>query len=251
MPLPAHALEELRSIVSGVESRAGDEVRPFDLPVIDGRLAAGGLALPALHDAAARSSSLADVAAATLFVAGTAGRLAAGRGVVAWIVTRFDLYGPGLEQAGLAGEDVLFAQARDDTEALALAEDALADGSAGAVVAEVGVVPSIATRRLQLAAERSGTPVLLLRRWRKRDMCPLAAHSVAVTRWRIGTAPSVPLTVPGLGRATWTVELVRQRGGESFSLTLEACDGTGRLALSAAAADRAPASDRAAAARAA
>ena len=102
-----------------------------------------------------------------------------------------------------------------------------------------------ATRRLQLAASEGGVPVVILRRWRRADSCPLSEPSAAVTRWRIGAAPSVRLGLPGVGRACWHVELVRQRGGESFSLMLEACDGEGRLALPAAARDRAATQERA------
>ena len=58
---------------------------------------------------------------------------------------------------------------------------------------------------------------------------------------RVACAPSVPLPAPGVGRGCWSVELVRQRNGNPFSITLEACDDTGRLALPAAAADRATA----------
>ena len=243
-------IDDLRAAVAGVEARPSVVV-PFGIPAIDGRLAGSGLAMAALHDAAAASPDLACDAAATLFLAGVVARLAADRGQVLWIVTRFDLYAPGLEQAGLAAARTIHAEARDDAEALALAEDALVHGGVSAVVAEVARAPMIATRRLQLAAERGGAPVLLLRRRRRRDACPLAEPSAATSRWRIGAAPSAPLTVPGLGRARWNVELVRQRGGNPFSLVVEACDAQGRIALPAAAVHRAAASGGATAARAA
>jgi protein ImuA len=92
----------------------------------------------------------------------------------------------------------------------------------------------VATRRLQLVAADADIPVLLLRRRRNRDADPLAEPSAAWTRWRIGSAPSERLAVAGVSRARWSVELTRQRGGEPFSLILEACDETGRLAVPAA-----------------
>src|SRR5690606_30014307 len=92
------------------------------------------------------------------------------------------------------------------------------------------------------------TPMLLYRRYRRVDTCPLDAPSLAMTRWRIGVRPSEPLAVPRIGRARWHVELVRQRGGPPFALELEACDDQGRLALPAAARDRAAATGRAASA---
>jgi protein ImuA len=96
-----------------------------------------------------------------------------------------------------------------------------------------------AARRLQLAAADGRTPALLLRRWKKLGTCPLAEPSSAMTRWRIGCAPSAMLGIPGVGRPRWTIELVRQRNGNPFSLILEGCDAKGCLGLPAPVADRA------------
>lgn len=219
----------------------------FGLPAMDKRLADQGLNGAGLHEIAAASASLNDDAAATLFAAGIAARFAAEGGLtVLWAVTCFDLYAPGLEQVGLGPDKVFFAQGRKDSEVLALAEDGLRDGSLACVIAEVRAADQTATRRLQLAASDGTTPMLLYRRHRVRDRCPLSGLSTAMTRWRIGGLPASPLPHSGIGRPCWSVELVRQRSGNPFSLILEACDDTGRLALPATARDRATAADRAA-----
>ncbi|WP_246331849.1 ImuA family protein [Sphingomonas chungangi] len=219
----------------------------FGIDRIDDRLADHGLDGHALHEVAAASPALSDDAAATLFLAGLAARFAAAAGTVLWAVTRFDLYAPGLDQAGLSPDHLLFSEAREDNEVLALAEDGLRSGTLGAVVAEVGRISMTATRRLQLAAAEGRTPMLLFRRWRRRALCPLSEPSSATTRWRIRSVASQPLGHAGIGRPRWEVELVRQRNGNPFSLTLEACDDTGRLALPAPARHRAAGADRAAA----
>jgi protein ImuA len=208
---------------------------PFGLPDLDGRLPGGGLRAGALHEVAAKSCSLADDAAATLFLAGIAAREAnvSGRPAL-WVSSRVDLYAPGLAQAGLSAASVIHAQPRDDHALLAVVEDAVRDGTPCAVVAEASRVSMVATRRLQLVAADADIPVLLLRRRRARDRDPFAEPSAAWTRWWIATAPSERLEVAGVGRARWSVELARQRGGESFSLIVEGCDETGRLAVPAA-----------------
>ncbi|MCP3730343.1 protein ImuA [Sphingomonas sp. MG17] len=232
-PDRARVLAELRAQVAGVEGEGRPpNVLPFGIEALDGRLAGGGLDRPAMHEVAAASPTLGDDAAATLFIAGLGARFAGRPGASAvWILTQFDLYAPGLEQSGLGPDRLLYVQARDDVMALALAEDALRDGSFAAVITEVKVADQTATRRLQLAAADRSTPLLLLRRWRRAARDPLDMPSLAATRWRIGCAPSVPLSHPGVGRACWSVDLVRQRGGKPFSLLLEACDDQGRLAL--------------------
>lgn len=235
----AEQLAALRSQVACVQAEPGS-VLSFGIAEIDQRLAAGGLDYGGLHEVAAATAALSDDAAATLFIAGIAARFAGTADLtVLWALTRFDLYAPGLEQVGLGPDKILYAQSRKDKEVLALAEDGLRDGSLACVVAEVKAADQTATRRLQLAASDAKTPMLLYRRHRALDRCPLTVPSAAMTRWRIGCAPSVRLPIPGVGRGRWSVELVRQRNGNPFSLDLDACDDTGRLALSAAAVHRA------------
>lgn len=235
-PASPDQIADLRTRVACiVESAADHGILPFGTADLDGQLAVGGLSIGGLHEMTGATTSLADDAAATLFIAGIAARLAvASSAPVLWASTKFDLYAPGLEQAGLAPAKVIFAEPRDDAQLLAVVEDAVRDGSPAAVVAEVRRASMVATRRLQLAAGEAGVPVLLFRRWRRIGVDPFVEPSAAATRWRIGCAPSGPLQVAGIGRACWTVDLVRQRGGEPFSLTLEGCDGAGRLTVPAA-----------------
>lgn len=237
----ARLLTELKArIAVPVASEA--PVLPFGIDAIDARMGHGGLDGGGLHEIAAASPTLGDDAAATLFVAGAAARFAGDtNGTVAWALTRFDLYAPGLEQAGLPPGKLLYCEGRDEVMALALAEDCLRDGSFAAVVAEVKNADQTATRRLQLAAADGRTPMLLLRRWARAARDPLEKPSAACTRWRIGCAPSVPLPHAGVGRSCWSLDLVRQRGGAPFSLIVEACDAKGRLALPAPARHRAAA----------
>jgi protein ImuA len=220
---------------------------PFGLDAIDRRLAGGGLAVAALHEVAGASPGLGDDAAATLFAASIAARI--GEGTVLWALSRRDLFAPGLAQIGLAPDRLLYAECRRDEEVLAVMEEGLRHGGLAAVVGEVGRVAMAATRRLQLAAEEGGTMALMLKRWRRSGEDPLLLPSTAVTRWRLGVAPSAPPSaspeVPGLGRARWHLALARQRGGEPFNLLVEAPDEKARLALPARAADRAPAQDAA------
>ena len=205
---PVEMLAALRAELAAARHTRGPALA-FDLAAIDGRLADRGLDVGGLHEFAAASASLNDDAATTLFLAGIAARFANQPGFnVFWAVTAFDLYAPGLEQVGLGPEKLLYAQGRKDIEVLAMAEDALRDGSLACVIVEVKAADMTATRRLQLAACDGQTPILLYRRHRARERCPLAAPSSAMTRWRIGCLASERLPWPGVGRPRWQVELV-------------------------------------------
>lgn len=209
---------------------------PFGVEAIDGRLADGGLRLDALHEVAAATAHPSDDASATLFLAGIAARA---WGPVLWVVRRRDLFAPGLYQAGLAPHRVLYAEAADDAELLALMEEGLRHRCLGAVIGEAKRAATASTRRLQLAAEGGRTIALLLKRHARAEADPFAVPSAAVTRWRVASAPSAPIPTAGLGRPRWDVSCVRQRGGDAFSLLVDACDETGRLALPAAVGHRA------------
>lgn len=238
-------LERLRAEVRAIACAGKDEaaVLPFGLAAFDARLAGGGLADSGLHEIAGASAGYSDDAAATLFVAGIAGRRAGPRGTVLWVIAKRDLFAPGLAQGGLPPDRLLVAEAGHERDVLAVMEEGLRHGALAAVVGEVGRAGLTETRRLQLAAEEGGTMALMLRRWRRLATDPLAEPSSALTRWRIGSAPSAPLPVEGIGRARWRVELARQRGGPGFDFLLEAVDAQGRLALPAVPADRSVAAD--------
>ncbi|HZG07965.1 MAG TPA: hypothetical protein VEZ70_03190 [Allosphingosinicella sp.] len=234
---PSHAqscrLEALRAEVRAIESTGAAVARPclpFGVEAIDARLAGGGLAGGALHEAAPDRSGLSDDAAATLFLAAIAART---EGPVLWALARHDLFAPGLALAGLSPDRVLYAECGRDEDVLAVMEEGLRHGGLGAVVGEAARVPMAATRRLQLAAEEGGTLALMLKRWRRNGADPLGEPSAAVTRWRIAAAPSAPLPAPGVGRSRWRLQLARQRGGEPHHWTMESPDDQGRLALPA------------------
>lgn len=246
-PTPPPTVAELRETLRGItgDGHHRRPVLPFGIDGIDGRLADGGLRLDALHEVAGAGPGWGDDAAATLFMAGIAARA---WGPVLWVVRRQDLFAPGLYQAGLAPHRLLYAEARDDAELLALMEEGLRHRGLGAVIGEARRVSMPATRRLQLAAEGGHTIALLLRRHGRdgrEGAAPFAVPSAAVTRWHIGCAPSAPLRVAGIGRARWNLSLARQRGGDPFDTLVEAPDDTGRLALPAALADRPAATGRA------
>ena len=254
MPAPSQSRSErlaaLREEVRAIESAGTSGERnclAFGLDAIDRRLAGGGLAVPALHEIAGAQPGLGDDAAATLFIAGIAARLVLekGGGTILWALSRRDLFAPGLAQAGLGPDRILYAECRNDEEVLAVMEEGLRHGGLAGVVGEVGRATMASTRRLQLGSEEGGTAALMLKRWRKAGEDPLLIPSAAVTRWRIACIPSAALPVEGVGRPRWRVELTRQRGGEPFNLLLEGTDAEGRLALPAEPRHRSLAPDRA------
>lgn len=204
-------------------------VLPFAVPSIDERLPGGGLAYGAIHEFAGGAAGAVDGAAAALFAAGIAART---RGMVVWCLARPDLFAPALAQVGLHPDRVIYVEAIKEEYVLEAFEEALRCRGLGAVVAETVRLPMVISRRLQLAAEGSGTIGLIIRRWRRQTEAGDFGHpTAAATRWRISVLPSEPLPVPGIGRARWLAELIRVKAGESADFEIGACDAQGRISL--------------------
>jgi protein ImuA len=206
-----------------------------------------------LHEILGAGGDEEDGALAAVFAAGILGRLTvSGDGMVLWCLPRPDLYGPGLAAHGLNPGRVVLVSTPRDTEILWAMEEGLRAPGIVAVVGEVGTLTATASRRLQLAAERSGITAFLLRRWRDGGQAARerALPNAAVTRWRITAMPSQPPPIPsparggglgwgpGVGRLRWRVELLRCRGGEPACWEMEVPDATDHVSLAAALADR-------------
>ena len=219
--------ERIRPLETGGTKKR--TVLPFGIPEIDRKLPEGGLALSSLHEIAGGGHDTINAAAAALFSAGIAART---KGKVLWCITRQDLFAPAVAQVGLSADRVIYAEAGDQKALLACFEEGLRHGGLGAVIADVANLDMTSSRRLQLAAEQSGSIGIAIRRWRRQaDALDFGQPTAAVTRWRVSVMPSTALPVEGIGRARWLLELIRARAGESADFEVEACDGSGRLGL--------------------
>ena len=211
---------------------------------IDVVLAGGGLPLGRWLEAAGAGLEIETAVAAAAFFALVASPLAR-RGAVVWVMRRGDLYAPGLAGFGFPAERLIQVRARDEAQALAVLEDALAAPGVAAALGETDEIDLVAGRRLQLACEKRGSTGFLIRRrpfgGRAR---PSGGGSAAASRWKVASAPSVPaqtawgLVEPGLGQPRWRVVLERCRGGANGAWIMEKSNGAHPLRVVAELGDR-------------
>jgi len=195
-------------------ARAGQAAVPLGVPAIDALLPDGGLLTGALHEIEAGPAPSGRVAAhdgaALGFAAYLLGRF--GSGTLLWCRRpsgAFDAppYAPALS-AWFDPARLLQVTARRDEDLFWAMEEGLRCPGIAAVLGETRAADPTAGRRLSLAAEKSGVPVLLLRSQ------PAPTQSVCTTRWRVASAPSH--STPGLsdvGGPRWRLSLRRNRFG--------------------------------------
>jgi protein ImuA len=130
-----------------------------------------------------------------------------------WVQERMAiLEGGRIYPPGLGIEELIHVEANDARAALWAMEEGLRCSALGGVVGEIWGDPRAldftATRRLAVAAERSGVPAWLVRLGGQANL------SGARMRWRVASAPSLPNELDALapGEAAWDVELFRARG---------------------------------------
>ena len=155
-----------------------------------------------------------------------------------WVQERMAILESGrVHPPGLPTQDLIHVEARDAREALWAMEEGLRCSGLSCVIGELWGDPRAldftATRRLAVAAERSGVPCWLVR------LGGSANLSGARMRWRIASEPSLlnllDARAPGL--PAWDAELFRSRNSPPgrWSLAHEA----GLFHLVAASGDRA------------
>ncbi len=192
----------------------------FGLRSLDDRLA-DGLPIAALHEVFATSDG--DAAAAAGFALLLALRVPH-QGPLVWL--REDrarrggrLYGLGLAAYGLDPDRLWLIEAADTRALLRAGADALACPALAAVIIEPfgagAALDLTASRRLALAAAKSGVTVLAL-------LSGAPRPSAAWSRWQVSAAPSRPLAANAPGAPAFAVNLLRHRGGiAGFGMILE------------------------------
>jgi len=210
-----------------------------DLSLVAGGAVFGrsGPAQPSFPTLAGAVPTLAELFAAHPRDAGWAGFLLAQVDTakpLLWVQDRMAILESGrVYPPGLPTQNLIHVEARDARDALWAMEEGLRCSGLSCVIGELWGDPRAldftATRRLAVAAERSGVAAFLIR---------LGGHanlSGARMRWRIASAPSLPnpLDPRAPGAAAWDADLFRARSRPPGRWTLSGDPGALHLVAEA------------------
>jgi protein ImuA len=167
-------------------------------------------------------SAVPEAAAATSgFISGLLSGLMQGNKACVWISRARQLFPPAMKAFGVAPDQIIFIDLQREKDILWVMEEALKCPGLAVVVAEIQEISFTASRRLQLAVEKSRVTGFLLRQ------NPPGLHTLAcVARWKITAIPSEPGEgLPGIGFPRWKVELLKIRNGRPGAWQIEWSDG--------------------------
>ena len=208
-----YILAELRARITPRPPKMDEALVPHGLEILKGPPSGPLLGLAGVHevlpDRPGHGSAIGFV------VRCLAARLAADPRPVLWAVSGRDraeegrLYGPGLAQAGLDPGRLITVLLRRDKDMLWVLEQALISGALAGVAGSVRDLALTPSRRLSLAADRTGTPLFLMRHWQA------SGATAAETRWQVAPLPSAPdpFDAQAPGRPIWQLSLTRNRRG--------------------------------------
>ena len=163
------------------------------------------------------TSGMEDAAATKGFIAVLLASLMKNKGTSIWINPGGHIFPPALTSFGISPDKIIFIKLVKEKEILWTMEEALRCNGISAVIAELQEVNFTASRRLQLAVEKSHVTGFVIR------TNPRSLHSSAcVSRWRISPLSSeLPGAMPGVGFPRWNVELLKVRNGKPGTWQIE------------------------------
>ncbi len=189
-------LEKLRNKISQIENnnKSNNNKIISDIPIIplgerklDSSLPWGGFPKVGLHEIVGDTSAVGFAATIINKISNQDPNK-----TILWCQSRRNLYCHGLLQFGISPDRIIFVQSKNDTEILWAMEEGLQNPDLSIVVGRPYKIPSIAGRRLQLAAEANNSLALLINPQTDRNN-QLRAKGVnaALTRWYVKSAPSL------------------------------------------------------------
>jgi protein ImuA len=201
--------------LQGFKPPKSGEWTDFGLGAMDGAFPNGSFPTGAVHELL--STTAEGAAASAGFVSGLLGTLMRGGGAGLWIGARQQLFPMALTAFGIEPDRIVFVALRSQKDMLWVMEEALKCEGLAAVVGEIPEIGFTASRRLQLAVEKSRVTGFLLRH-QPRSL----GTNACVARWRVSPLASrLEGGLPGVGFPRWQVELLKIRNGRPGSWPLE------------------------------
>ena len=201
--------------LTGFNSLAKNTALDASLGPIKNAFPQASFPLGAIHEFMAASTE--DAAATNGFVAGILSLLMQNKGASIWVSASRTIFPPALQALGISPEKIIFIDLKKESEILWVMEEALKCAGLFAVIGEMRELSFTASRRLQLAVEKSQVTGFVLRQQPRN-----VSATACITRWKITAQPTeLAGNMPGVGFPRWNVELMKVRNGRPGNWQIE------------------------------
>lgn len=130
--------------------------------------------------------------------------------VSAWISPSQTIFPPALKSFGIDPDKMIFIKIPNQKSGLWVMEEALKCEGLASVVGEIPDINFTASRRLQLAVEKSRVTGFIIR-----DHSRNLNSNACTARWKISPLPSSSENnLPGVGFPRWNIELLKIKNGK-------------------------------------
>jgi protein ImuA len=209
-----------KEIISLQSTPHPDQVTaPLILGPINQLFPNGAFPTAAVHEFISASNE--DATATIGFVSGIVATLMKNKQAAIWISNQPSIFPPALKNFNIDPGHIIFIYLKKSSEILWATETAMKCEALSAVIADIPHLDFIASRRLQLAVEKSKVTGFILRQTNHK-ITPTAC----VSRWKIQAVASVSIdALPGVGFPKWHVQLLKIRNGKTGQWNVEWING--------------------------
>ena len=192
--------------LQGYRSALGKSSLKIDLDAVNTAFPNATFPLGAIHEFMVNAPGT--KAATSGFITSVISSLMKEEGVVLWISADRTIFPPALTFFNIDPHRIIFVDLKNQKQVAWAVEEALQVKGLAAVIGEVKELDFTASRRLQLAVEKSQVTGFILNNSNKKNT------NASLCRWQVQFAPSVPIDdLPGIGYPCWKVDLLKVRNG--------------------------------------
>lgn len=147
------------------------------------------------------------------FIAALSAKITKQDDLFLWIGSEKRIFPSQLKHFGLEPDRIVFIDADNYKDTLWIIEEALKCEALTTVIAEIAELGFTESRRLQLAAERSGVTGIIHRYQPRTE-----SATACTTRWKVTPLPGIsPDGLPGVGYSAWDIQLLKVKNGRPRS----------------------------------
>ena len=202
-------------LLQGYKSHSNRTVEEVGLDTIKNNFPNHRFPTTAIHEFLCMDSEA--TAATTGFITALLSSLMSNNGITIWIQANKKVFAPGLKLFGINPDQIIFIELNNEKEILWTMEEALKCSGLAAVVGEINAIDFTASRRFQLAIEKTGVTGFVIRQ--QKNNCNVIASTF---RWQITHLSSeLDDNLPGVGFPRWNVQLLKARNGSPGEWQLE------------------------------